>query len=261
MENFSNLELHIMNATVSYSQVTLNDALLEYYFKKTSQGVISNIPSTIVDYYFIPNPVPRNVKIWSLMLPNIIVPERLFFVFQSDFNRLQPKGNNFYFENMGISEIMFSVQNSSLNRFQQKRISAFANEKTVLRSSEEYARLTENERFNADLLTSDMILDQNILNSGKSNTGINQSSTFICNHESIYGGNCVYSISTCAQMSTNSKLKEITKRGNVEITINFMRPTASAFYCSVFCLYPGDFLVSIFCTNKQIFFYNLTNLE
>ena len=193
----------MINAYHEYSQVTLNDSLLDLYFKKSAQGTISNIPSTVIDYHFNPNPWPKNVNIWSMLIQNIVVPERIFIVFQTEKNRSSSKGNSFYYENMGLTEINFSVMSVSQNRYNQKRTSAFSkDEKLVVKSSEAYESLTENEKFYADLITKDIILKSNILNSGKSNVGINQSITFVCNELSVYEGQLC--------------LQYIYKRSNVE---------------------------------------------
>ena len=241
----------MINAYHEYSQVTLNDSLLDLYFKKSAQGTISNIPSTVIDYHFNPNPWPKNVNIWSMLIQNIVVPERIFIVFQTEKNRSSSKGNSFYYENMGLTEINFSVMSVSQNRYNQKRTSAFSkDEKLVVKSSEAYESLTENEKFYADLITKDIILKSNILNSGKSNVGINQSITFVCNELSVYEGQCVYSISTNAQMSSSTQLREVTRKGNIEITFHMREATTEAYHCSAFCLYPGEFLVSFFSSKS-----------
>ena len=126
--------------------------------------MFSNIPQQVEELHYAPSPVSKGSRNWSVLLNNIIVPERIFIVFQSDDNKNKVNGNPFYYENLGVSEISFNVLSTSENRYNQYRTSSFGTSDTIVRTSEEYAALDLNQRFRANAYVTDMILNANYLN-------------------------------------------------------------------------------------------------
>ena len=244
--NFSNLELDITQITISFSQFALNQALLDYYIKKTTSDTFSNIPQQIVELHQIAAPVNKNSRSWSVVLNNIIIPERLFIYFQSDSNRNKPDGNPFFYHNLGVSQISFNVLSTSLNRYNKERKTWFGTDDTICTKSEDYEALGLNEKFRADCYAADMILQPCHLAAGHSGVGANLKYTFLTNEESIYKGQCIYCINTGMQMEINRNLKEITRKGNTEISFSFQKVTDQEYYATIFCSYSGEFIVRIF---------------
>ena len=240
--NFSNLEFDIKEVSVSYAQFALNTALLDYYIQKTTSNTFSNIPQQVTEIYQIASPVPQNSYEWSTVLTNIIVPERLFIIFQTEDNKNKIKGNPFHYSNVGVSEISFNVLSTSENRFNQHLTSCFGTDKTICSTSESYDVLTLNETYRANAYAADMILNPAHLAAGHSTVGANLKHTFLINEESIYKGQCVYCINTGIQMESNRSLKEITRRGNTEISIVFKKATLKDYYCTIFCSYSGELI-------------------
>ena len=91
---------------------------------------------------------------------------------------------------MGITEIIFRVNNSSENRYNQERRSAFQPVDTeICRSTEEYNSLkSDNKRYQADLFANDMILKHARLAAGFVETGRNCKTFYLLNEDSIYKG-------------------------------------------------------------------------
>ena len=257
-ENFSNLEFHIKEVSVSYTQFAPNKALLDYYIEKTSSNSFSNLPQQVTEIYQIASPVPNGSYEWSTVLTNIIVPEHMFIYFQTEDNKNKIKGNPFHYSNVGVSEISFNVLSTSENRFNQHRTSCFGTEKTICTTSNAYTALSLNETYRANAYAADMILNPAHLAAGQSAVGANLKHTFLINEESIYKGQCVYSINTGIQMENNRSLKEITRRGNTEISFIFKKQTQMDYYCTIFCSYAGELLSKnlfiIFYIAAKIFF-------
>ena len=144
-KDLSNLELDIQNITVSYSQFALNQALLDQYIKSTVSNSFSNIPYQVVEAHYPSTPLKQGSRNWSVLLNNIIVPERIFIYFLTDDNKNKVDGNSFYYSNLGVKEISFNVLSTSDNRFNQHRFSSFGATPTIVRTSEQYATLSPNQ--------------------------------------------------------------------------------------------------------------------
>ena len=91
-----------------------------------------------------------------------------------------------------------------------------------------------------------MILNANILAAGQSGVNGNLKYTFLCNEKSIYGGMCVYSINTGMQLETNRNLKEVTRKGNSEISFSFEQELDQDYYCTIFLSYAGEQIVRFY---------------
>jgi hypothetical protein len=119
-----------------------------------------------------------------------IVPDKIFLVFVSKENRTSPKGNPYFFSNIGITEIIFRVNNSSENRYNQERRSAFQPvDAEICRSTKEYNDLSsDSKRYQADLFANDMILKHARLASGQVELGRNCKTFYLMNEDTIYKG-------------------------------------------------------------------------
>ena len=243
-QDLSNLELDIKNITVSYSQFALNQALLDQYIKHTVSNSFSNIPYQVTEAHYPSSPLTKGSRNWSVLLNNIIVPERIYIYFQTDANKNKVPGNPFYYSNLGVKEISFNVLSTSENRFNQHRTSSFGTTETIVRTSEEYTRLNLNEKYRSNAHSTDLILNANYLAAGVTGLGGNLKHTFLTNEESIYGGMCVYTINTGMQLQKSRLLREITRRGNCEISFVFSKQLDLDYYCTMFLSYGGELIVS-----------------
>ena len=244
--DLSNLEFDIKMVTISYAQFALHPALLDQYIEHTVSNRFCNIPTQVVEVHNAPTPLAKGIRYWSVLLNNIIVPEKIFIYFQSDANKNKVNGNPFYYENLGVREITLNVLSSSENRYNQRRTSSFGTAETIVRTSEEYQALDLNQKFRANAFAADMILNANFLAVGQSGVSGNSKYTFLTNESSIYGGMCVYTLNLGMQLETNRNLKEITKKGNTEITFHFQQPLDIDYYCSILLSYAGEHIVSFF---------------
>ena len=251
--DLSNLEMDLLMVTVSYAQFSLNQALLDQYIERTIANSFCNIPSQVVEIFNAPNPITKGSRNYSVLINNIIVPERMFIIFQTDSNKNKVGGNPLYYENLGVSEISFHVLSTSDNRFNQIRTTSFGTADTIVRTTEEYAALDLNKKYRANAYAADMILNANYLAAGQSGVQGNLKYTFLSNESSIYGGMCVYTINTGMQLETNRSLKEVTRKGNCEVSFSFKRKLEMDYYCTIFLSYAGELIVSIF-----FFLYPLT---
>ena len=242
--NFGNLELDVKAVTVSYSQFSLNQSLLDQYIKHTVSNSFSNIPSQVVELHYAPNQLAKGSRDWSVLLNNIIIPERVFIYFQTDANKNRIDGNSFYYENLGVREMSFNVLSTSENRFNQHRMSSFGTRETIVRSSEEYDALDLNEKYRANAHATDMILNANYLAVGQTGISGNLKYTFLSNETSIYQGMCIYTFNTGMQLETNRNLKEITRKANCEISFAFNKQLDQDYYCTMFLSYGGELIVS-----------------
>ena len=253
--DLSNLEFDIKMVTISYVQFALNQALLDQYIKLTVSNNFSNIPSQVVEMHYAPTPVAKGSRNWSVLLTNIIIPERIFIYFQTDANKNKVGGNPFYYDNLGVNEISFNVLSTSDNRYNQVRTSSFGTNDTIVRTSEEYSSLDLNKKYRANSFAADMILNANYLAAGQSGVQGNLKYTFLANESSIYGGMCVYTINTGSQLEINRNLKEITRKGNCEITFSFKKKLELDYYCTIFLSYAGEVIVSIIFLTKNFNLY------
>ena len=258
--DFGNLELDIQTVTVSYSQFSLNQALLDQYIKHTVSNTFSNIPSQVVELHYAPNTLTKGSRDWSVLLNNIIIPERVFIIFQTDANKNRIKGNSFYYDNLGVKEMSFHVLSTSENRFNQHRMSSFGTQGTIVKSSEEYAALDLNEKYRANAHATDLILNANYLAAGQTGISGNLKYTFLSNEVSIYEGMCIYTFNTGMQLETNRNLKEITRKANCEISFAFNNPLDQNYYCTMFLSYGGELIVSRISFSFTAFRSFLVNL-
>ena len=81
--------------SISYAQFALNQALLDQYIKYTVSNHFCNIPSQVVEVHNAPTPLTKGSRYWSVLLNNIIVPERIYIFFQTDANKNKVTGNPF----------------------------------------------------------------------------------------------------------------------------------------------------------------------
>ena len=243
-KDLSNLELDIKNVTVSYSQFALNQALLDQYIKHTVSNSFSNIPYQVTEAHYPSSPLKKGSRNWSVLLNNIIVPERIYIYFQTDANKNKVPGNPFYYSNLGVKEISFNVLSTSENRYNQHRTSSFGTPDTIVTTSEAYALLDLNKKYRSNAHSSDLILNANYLAAGVTGLGGNLKHTFLTNEVSIYEGMCVYTINTGMQLQKNRLLREITRRGNCEISFVFNKQLVSDYYCTMFLSYGGELIVS-----------------
>ena len=244
--DLSNLEFDIKMETISYAQFLLHPALLNQYIEHTVSNRFCNIPTQVVEVHNAPTPLTKGNRSWSVLLNNIIVPERIYIFFQSDANKNKVNGNPFYYENLGVSEISLNVLSTSENRYNQRRTSSLGNAETIVRTSEEYQALDLNKKYRANAFAADMILNANFLAAGQSGVNGNSKYTFLANESSIYSGMCVYTLNLGVQLETNRNLKEITRKGNTEITFFFKQRLERDYYCTIFLSYAGEHIVS-FC--------------
>ena len=241
--NFSNLQMEIRGVYVSYTQFSLHNKLLEKYKNATIAERISNQSQQTVEIHKVTSPLQASYTSWSHMLFNIIVPERLYITFVSKQNK--NNGNPMFFQNLGVTKILFQVLSSSSNRYNQSRKSAFnIDNDCAVSTTAQYRALKLNEKFKADLFVNDMILKPAQLAVGQPETGRNSRKVYLMNEDSVYRGNCIYVINTGIQVVTNKHLKEETTRGNIEITFEFKEGLPEDYYCTVYCGYPGEFIVS-----------------
>ena len=244
--DLSNLEFDIKMVTISYAQFSLHPALLDQYVEHTVSNRFCNIPTQVVEVHNAPTPLTKGIRYWSVLLNNIIVPERIYVYFQSDANKNKVNGNPFYYENLGVNEITLNVLSTSENRYNQRRTSSLGTPDTIVRTSEQYQALDLNKRFRANAFAADMILNSNFLAAGQPGVSGNSKYTFLSNESSIYGGMCVYTLNLGMQLETNRNLKELTRKGNTEITFYFENPLDEDYYCSIFLSYAGEHIVSLF---------------
>ena len=108
-----------------------------------------------------------------------------------------------------------------------------------------------NEKYRSNAHSTDLILNANYLAAGVTGLGGNLKHTFLTNEESIYGGMCVYTINTGMQLQKSRLLREITRRGNCEISFVFSKQLDLDYYCTMFLSYGGELIVS----NILRFFY------
>ena len=94
-------------------------------------------------------------------------------------------------------------------------------------------------------------MNANYLAAGVTGLGGNLKHTFLTNEVSIYGGMCVYTINTGMQLQKSRLLREITRRGNCEISFVFNKILDLDYYCTMFLSYGGELIVS----NILRFFY------
>ena len=251
-KDLSNLELDIQNITVSYSQFALNQDLLDQYIKSTVSNSFSNIPHQVVEAHYPSTPLKQGSRNWSVLLNNIIVPERIFIYFLTDANKNTVNGNSFYYSNLGVKEISFNVLSTSDNRFNQRRTSSFGTTPTIVRTSEAYGHLDPNQKYRANAHAMDMILNPNQLAAGVTGLSRNLEYTFLTNEKSIYEGMCVYTINTGMQLETNRLLREITRKGNCEISFTFNQPLNVDYHCTMFLSYGGELIVSLLLLFQKI---------
>ena len=90
-----------------------------------------------------------------------------------------------------------------------------------------------------------MILNANHLAAGVTGLSGNLKYTFLTNEVSIYEGMCVYTINTGMQLETNRLLREITRKGNCEISFTFDKVLDEDYYCTMFLSYGGELIVSL----------------
>ena len=162
-----------------------------------------------------------------------------------------------FFQNLGVTQILFQVLSSSSNRYNQSRKSAFnIDNDCAVSTTAQYRGLKLNEKIKADLFVNDMILKPAQLAVGQPETGRNSRKVYLMNEDSVYRGSCIYVLNTGIQVITNKHLKEETTRGNVEITFEFKEGLQEDYYCTIYCGYPGEFIVS---TAPPLHFsYNIT---
>ena len=87
-----------------------------------------------------------------------------------------------------------------------------------------------------------MILNANYLAVGQTGIGGNSKYTFLTSETSIYGGMCVYTLNMGMQLEANRNLKEITKKGNCEVSFYFNEPLDQDYYCTMFLSYGGELI-------------------
>lgn len=245
--NFSNLEMDVKQVHVNYNQFALNKILLDYYINKTVSNQWSNINQQSVEMHQVAAPVKKDSTNWSAILYNLIVPDRLFLVFRTLKNRNDSGGNPNFYSNLGVTELSFNMLNTVQNRFNQNRTTSYSRkgDDVVCTTSESYDALNVNKKYLADLYATDMLIRPALLAAGESEAGKNRKKTFLLNEESIYRGDCVYVVNTGIQIRTSKYLKEHTVRGNIELNFKFVRPLPTDYFCTIWCSYSGEFIVSI----------------
>jgi hypothetical protein len=202
--NFSNLRLRLKEVIYYIPQFRLNNLLLKRYKDLTVHGKASVLNQQSIQILNIANPIPKGSTTWSYHMQGKIVPDKIFFIFVSKENRTAAKGNPFFFSNLGITEIIFRVNNSSENRFNQIRKSAFQPVDTeVCRSTAEYNALSsDNKRYQADLFINDLILRHARLAAGYVETGRNCKTFYLLNEETTYQGNYTNKPRVCRAKKT-----------------------------------------------------------
>ena len=188
--NFSNLRLILKEVTHHIPQFRLSNLLLKKYSDLTAQGKASCLNQQSIQILNIANPIPTGATTWSYHMAGKIVPDKLYLVFVSKRNKTSSKGNPYFFSNLGITEILFHVNNSSENRYNQERRSAFQPiDSEICRTTKEYRELSSNhKRYQADLFANDMMLKHARLASGQVETGRNCKNFYLMNEDSIYKG-------------------------------------------------------------------------
>lgn len=252
-EILNKVELVVIEINHSFAQVVLHDALYSLYLKNASLGKLATTSHNVVDYVFNVNPIPKGRHNFSLQLLNQTIASKYFVLFHTELNRFNIKGDNFYFENVGLTQLSMRMSGSTLNRYNQIRSSAFAKKEIIKTNFKDFSALAFKDQCRVNKANKDLILDPNILCSGSSNVGEYQNKTFLCNLKSIYEGSCIYSFSTSVQMAINNYLKESTRKGNVTFTFDFATPTPEIYYLTIFSVHNGEFFVSYYFTLFPIF--------
>ena len=186
--NFANLELDIKGMHVSYTQFALHPQLLTMYKNMTYNDKISNQSQQSVEIKKVANPVLKSSTTWSYTMQNVIVPERLFITFVCEDNRKEPHGNSMFYSNLGVTKLTFQLLNSSQNRYNQSRKTSFNTGTNVVIDSADYEKLSQNEKYKADLFVQDTILKPAQLAIGQPETGRNARHVYLINENSVYKG-------------------------------------------------------------------------
>ena len=187
--NFSNLELDINGIHVSYTQFALHPELLNMYQKMTYNDKISNQSQQSVEIKKVANPLIQGNSSWSYTIQNVIVPERLFITFVCKDNRKAPNGNPMFYSNLGVTKLTFQLLSSTQNRYNQSRKTSFNTDGTnVVTTTAEYEKLSQKEKYKADLFVQDTILKPAQLAIGQPETGRNARHVYLINENSVYKG-------------------------------------------------------------------------